>query len=129
MDVHVTTSTVRGTARAPPSKSYTHRALLAAGYSDGATVRSPLVSADTKATGRAVRAFGGAVDPASGSTLDDAEELTVDGFGGRPAVPDDVIDCANSGTTMRLVTAAAALADPPLIHICRCRRPLTRRIR
>ena len=111
MDVHVTTSTVRGTARAPPSKSYTHRALLAAGYSDGATVRSPLVSADTKATARAVRAFGGAVDPASGSTLDDAAELTVDGFGGRPAVPDDVIDCANSGTTMRLVTAAAALAD------------------
>ncbi|WP_193310056.1 3-phosphoshikimate 1-carboxyvinyltransferase [Halorubrum halophilum] len=111
MDVHVTTSTVRGTARAPPSKSYTHRALLAAGYSDGATVRSPLVSADTKATARAVRAFGGAVDPASGATLDDAAELTVDGFGGRPAVPDDVIDCANSGTTMRLVTAAAALAD------------------
>ncbi|MFW5917640.1 MAG: 3-phosphoshikimate 1-carboxyvinyltransferase, partial [Halorubrum sp.] len=29
----------------------------------------------------------------------------------RPSVPDDVIDCANSGTTMRLVTAAAALAD------------------
>jgi len=111
MDVHVTTSTVRGTARAPPSKSYTHRALLAAGYSDGATVRSPLVSADTKATARAVRAFGGAVAPASGEGLDGAEELTVDGFGGRPAVPDDVIDCANSGTTMRLVTAAAALAD------------------
>ncbi|AZQ13919.1 3-phosphoshikimate 1-carboxyvinyltransferase [Halorubrum sp. PV6] len=111
MDVHVTTSTVRGTARAPPSKSYTHRALLAAGYSNGATVRSPLVSADTKATARAVRAFGGAVDPASGASLDDAAELTVDGFGGRPAVPDDVIDCANSGTTMRLVTAAAALAD------------------
>ncbi|ELZ37310.1 3-phosphoshikimate 1-carboxyvinyltransferase [Halorubrum saccharovorum DSM 1137] len=113
MDVHVTTSTVRGTTRAPPSKSYTHRALLAAGYSDGATVRSPLVSADTKATARAVTAFGGAVEPGpeSGADIDEADALAVDGFGGRPAVPDDVIDCANSGTTMRLVTAAAALAD------------------
>ena len=111
MDVHVTTSAVRGTTRAPPSKSYTHRALLAAGYSAGATVRSPLVSADTKATARAVTAFGGAVEPASGEGFDGADALFVDGFGGRPAVPDDVIDCANSGTTMRLVTAAAALAD------------------
>ncbi|WP_256402926.1 3-phosphoshikimate 1-carboxyvinyltransferase [Halorubrum salinum] len=136
MDVHVTTSTVRGTTRAPPSKSYTHRALLAAGYSDRAVVRSPLVSADTRATARAVRAFGGRVGAGdtdgSAADVDDsaatdsadahggsadpaipdgAGALSVDGFGGRPAVPADVIDCANSGTTMRLVTAAAALAD------------------
>ena len=115
MDVHVTQSTVQGTTRAPPSKSYTHRALLAAGYSDGATVTSPLVSADTKATARAVTAFGGSVadaEASSGESFDEtATTLAVDGFDGRPAVPDDVIDCANSGTTMRLVTAAAALAD------------------
>ena len=119
MDVHVTRSTLRGTARAPPSKSYTHRALLAAGYSDGATIESPLVSADTRATARAVAAFGGSVARAGdGSStaegepgLTGADALSVEGFGGRTAVPDDVIDCANSGTTMRLVTAAAALAD------------------
>ncbi len=106
MDVHITTSDVRGRTRAPPSKSYTHRALLAAGYADGATVRSPLVSADTRATARAVTAFGGDVEHDS-----DADAFQVDGFAGRPAVPDDVIDCANSGTTTRLVTATAALAD------------------
>ncbi|VTT87549.1 5-Enolpyruvylshikimate-3-phosphate synthase [Halorubrum sp. DM2] len=120
MDVHVTRSELRGTARAPPSKSYTHRALLAAGYSEGATVESPLISADTRATARAVSAFGGSVAPAGEADgkegdgvldLDDADALAVEGFGGRPGVPDDVIDCANSGTTMRLVTAAAALAD------------------
>jgi len=126
MDVHVTRSELRGTARAPPSKSYTHRALLAAGYSEGATVESPLISADTRATARAVSAFGGSVAPAgaegatggesaaeseSDADLGDADALAVEGFGGRPGVPDDVIDCANSGTTMRLVTAAAALAD------------------
>jgi len=62
MDAIITASRVAGRAKAPPSKSYTHRAILAAGYADGATVRGPLVSADTRATMRAVDAFGGAVD-------------------------------------------------------------------
>ena len=106
MDVTVSPSTVSGTVRAPPSKSYTHRAILAAGYADSATVHNPLLSADTRATMRAVEAFGGTVeqDESVGS-------LHITGFDGTPAVPDDVIDCANSGTTMRLVTATAALAD------------------
>ncbi|WP_136588998.1 3-phosphoshikimate 1-carboxyvinyltransferase [Salinigranum halophilum] len=104
MDVSIRPSSVAGDARAPPSKSYTHRAILAAGYSETATVEDALVSADTRATMRAVDAFGGTVDH-NGSTVD------VEGFDGRPAVPDDVIDCANSGTTMRLVTGCAALGN------------------
>jgi 3-phosphoshikimate 1-carboxyvinyltransferase len=106
MDVHVSPSTVAGRAAAPPSKSYTHRAILAAGYAAGALVRNPLVSADTRATMRAVEAFGGSV-----AVVDDGDVLEVDGFEGAPAVPADVVDCANSGTTMRLVTATAGLAD------------------
>jgi 3-phosphoshikimate 1-carboxyvinyltransferase len=104
MDVSIRPSSVAGDARAPPSKSYTHRAILAAGYSDQAAVEDALVSADTRATMRSVEAFGGTVDRA-GSTI------AVDGFDGRPQIPDDVIDCANSGTTMRLVTGCAALGD------------------
>jgi 3-phosphoshikimate 1-carboxyvinyltransferase len=106
MDVEISTSSVRGRVQAPPSKSYTHRAVLAAGYADGARVRDPLVSADTRATMRAVEAFGGDVDRS-----DDDRTLSIEGFDGRPSAPADVIDSANSGTTMRLVTAAAALAD------------------
>jgi len=104
MQATISASRVSGRARAPPSKSYTHRALLAAGYADGALVRHPLVSADTRATARAVDLFGGETALRDG-------DWDVTGFGGRPDVPDDVVDCANSGTTMRLVTAAAALAD------------------
>ena len=104
MDVHVSPSRLEGTARAPPSKSYTHRAILAAGYGEGATVRNPLESADTRATARAVEAFGGSVTWTDG----DAE---VAGFAADPATPADVIDCGNSGTTMRLTTATAALVD------------------
>ena len=105
MDVHISPSALGGTARAPPSKSYTHRAILAAGYSDGATVYGPLDSADPRATQRAVEAFGGTVEH------EGEDALAITGFDGIPDVPDTVIDCANSGTTMRLVTATAALAD------------------
>ena len=104
MDVTIGRSSLSGGARAPASKSYTHRAILAAGYGEGAYLNTPLVSADTRATMRAVDGF-------DGDVVEDDEGLTVDGFAGRPAVPGDVIDCANSGTTMRLVTATAALAD------------------
>ncbi|MEF8856714.1 MAG: 3-phosphoshikimate 1-carboxyvinyltransferase [Haloplanus sp.] len=104
MDVDISRSRIGGRARAPPSKSYTHRAILAAGYSDGTAVADPLVSADTRATMRAVEAFGGTVGRGE-------RRLDVEGFDGRPNVPDDVIDCANSGTTTRIVTACAALAD------------------
>lgn len=104
MDVVIRQSRIGGTVRAPGSKSYSHRAILAAGYATGARVRAPLVSADTRATARAVEAYGGQVTEAESA-------LSIDGFDGRPSVPADVIDCANSGTTMRLVTATAALAD------------------
>ncbi|ELZ00087.1 3-phosphoshikimate 1-carboxyvinyltransferase [Natrialba asiatica] len=104
MNVTITPSRVRGLARAPPSKSYTHRAILVAGYADQTTVRDALWSADTQATARAVERFGGTVNRRG-------EALEIEGFDGRPDVPADVIDCGNSGTTMRLVTATAALAD------------------
>jgi 3-phosphoshikimate 1-carboxyvinyltransferase len=105
MDVHISPSMVRGTARAPPSKSYTHRAILAAGYAGGAVVRNPLFSADTRATMRAVEAYGG-----STTDLDDGD-LEVVGFEGDPETPADVIDCANSGTTIRLTATTGALVD------------------
>jgi 3-phosphoshikimate 1-carboxyvinyltransferase len=106
MDVTISRSTVAGRTQAPPSKSYTHRAILAAGYADSATVADPLLSADTRATMRAVEAFGGTVDHD-----EEANRLHIEGFDGDPETPADVIDCANSGTTMRLTTAAAGLAD------------------
>ena len=105
MNVTLAPSKLAGTATAPPSKSYTHRAILASGYAEQATVCDALWSADTRATARAVDLFGGSV------TRSDDGILEVEGFDGTPEVPADVIDCDNSGTTMRLVTAAAALVD------------------
>ncbi len=104
MDARVRPSDVGGQVQAPPSKSYTHRAILAAGMGAAATVRSPLLSADTRATMRAVERFGGEV-------AERDEELVIEGFHGDPQTPNDVLDCANSGTTMRLTIGTASLVD------------------
>jgi 3-phosphoshikimate 1-carboxyvinyltransferase len=106
MDITISPSTIHGTVQGPPSKSYTHRAILAAGYADSGVVHNPLVSADTRATMRAVEAFGGTVDYRSDGNL-----LEIEGFDCEPTAPEKPIDCANSGTTIRLATATAALAS------------------
>lgn len=87
---------------APPSKSYTHRALVLAGLASESTVRNPLDAEDPHATRRGVEALGAPVEADDGA-------LAI--RGGPPEPPDDVLDCANSGTTIRLLSAAASLAD------------------
>ncbi len=89
---------------APPSKSYTHRALLAGALSDSTRVLNPLDSADPRASAGAAERLGADVDWRD-SVVD------VDGFDGSPDTADDVVDCGNSGTTLRLFTGAAALAS------------------
>ena len=103
MDVRIAPSTVRGTTNAPPSKSYTHRAILIGGLADHVTVEDGLDSADTRASQRAATAFG--------ASITDENALDITGCDGRPRIPPDVINCDNSGTTMRLVTGIAGLVD------------------
>jgi 3-phosphoshikimate 1-carboxyvinyltransferase len=104
MRVSIGKSSLRGEVFAPPSKSYTHRAITLASLSKESIVRRPLLSADTLATVRACEKFGASIERKE-------ENLIVYGFDGKPKVPDDVIDAANSGTTLRLMTAIAALTD------------------
>jgi 3-phosphoshikimate 1-carboxyvinyltransferase len=92
---------LRGKVRVPPSKSYTHRAVLTASLSSGKSrVYNPLVSRDTKATFAACRAMG--------ATLEESDScLTV--IGSEPRVPGDVVNVENSGTTLRFMTSVFAL--------------------
>ncbi len=104
MKLAVQKSEVRGTVNAPPSKSYTHRAIAIAALSKKATVSNPLISEDTKATIRASEAFGARVEQKKDS-------LAIKGFDGKLKTPDNVLDVANSGTTLRIMTAVASLAE------------------
>jgi 3-phosphoshikimate 1-carboxyvinyltransferase len=104
MKLTIQKSDIKGTVNAPPSKSYTHRSIAIAALSKKATVNNPLISEDTKATIRACEAFGAIVEPKKDS-------LIINGFDDKLKVPDNVIDVANSGTTLRIMTAAASLVD------------------
>lgn len=94
---------LKGHVEAPPSKSYTHRAILAAALSDGVSkVEAPLVSRDTNATITACKAFGATVERGE-------DRLVISGT--RPRTPDDVINVENSGTTLRLLTSVLTLVE------------------
>jgi 3-phosphoshikimate 1-carboxyvinyltransferase len=58
MNVLIDRSEIAGTIPAPPSKSYTHRAIAIASLSVESEIAYPLLSADTKATIAAARAIG-----------------------------------------------------------------------
>ncbi|HYA10318.1 MAG TPA: 3-phosphoshikimate 1-carboxyvinyltransferase [Thermoplasmata archaeon] len=110
-------ATVDGTVDAPASKSYTHRFVLAAHLSGRpGHVRRPLVSDDTLRTARAVRQLGSRV------TLG-RSAWTVRPGGGATGRRTRVIDCGESGTTLRLLSAAAALRDQPYRFVGRGRLP------
>lgn len=104
MIVSVSRSSISGTVRAPPSKSYTHRAVLITALSDSGRVHRPLISADTRATISACEAFGADVNSRG-------DDLEIQGVSGRPRTPENVIDVLNSGTTLRFMSAVAALTD------------------
>ncbi|HWH08709.1 MAG TPA: 3-phosphoshikimate 1-carboxyvinyltransferase, partial [Candidatus Thermoplasmatota archaeon] len=103
MTLHVRPSTVRGAVTAPPSKSYTHRAFFLGLLAAGTTrVSHALLSEDPKATLHAVEALGAQVRREG--------DIIVISSSGEVRTPEDVVDCLNSGTTMRLLSAIAALA-------------------
>lgn len=107
----------RGTARAPPSKSYTHRALIA-GHLARRTYRvvRALDSDDTRSTARAIRALGSNV-------RFDEKCWTVRPRRAPPSHRTAHIDCGESGTTLRFVAALGALEDRRVILEGRGRLP------
>lgn len=98
------TETIEGVIKAPPSKSYTHRAIIIASLADGkSTLRDPLLSEDTMASLNACRALGCEIKK-------EEDKLVVNGSSGNLKTPEDVIDLKNSGTTLRIMTSVSSLA-------------------
>ncbi|CAB1056730.1 3-phosphoshikimate 1-carboxyvinyltransferase (EC [Olavius sp. associated proteobacterium Delta 1] len=88
----------------PGSKSYTHRILIASALSDGeCRIRNPLISEDTLLTLQALRQMGIHIADTS------ADQLIVSGNSGIFKPCADRIFLGNSGTSMRLLAAVAAL--------------------
>jgi len=89
----------------PGSKSYTHRILIAASLSDGiCTIDNGLKSEDTLLTLEALRMLGVKIDI-------EKELFIVHGSKGILAPCIDPVYLGNSGTSMRLLTAVAAIGQ------------------
>ena len=98
-------SRLAGSVDMPASKSHTIRAVAIASLAGGnSVIEAPLESLDSAAAVRAYRALGAAISCETG-------KWTIQGTGGRPSAPPDVIDVANSGTTLYVAMGAAGLAD------------------
>ncbi len=95
---------LRGTIRVPADKSISHRAAILGALGDGETrVENFLPSETTHATLNCLRALGAEIE-----TID-ATTLVVRGRGMRALrEPNDVLFCAGSGTTMRLLSGVCA---------------------
>ncbi|MFQ6136058.1 MAG: 3-phosphoshikimate 1-carboxyvinyltransferase [Candidatus Hydrothermarchaeales archaeon] len=97
------TENLEGVVDAPPSKSYTHRAIMIASLAEGRSiVRDYLKSGDTDSSINACRAFGVDIEEVR-------NHLIIRGSNGRLETPKGAIDVQNSGTTMRLACGLAAL--------------------
>ena len=112
---------LRGRVKVPGDKSISHRSLLLGAIAEGTTrVRNFLPAADCLATLACVRALGVEVERLSQT------ELVVQGRGLRGLVePKDILNCAGSGTTMRLL--AGILAGQPFYSVLTGNEQLRRR--
>ncbi|WP_424355677.1 3-phosphoshikimate 1-carboxyvinyltransferase [Methanobacterium sp. MBAC-LM] len=99
------TDKIEGVIKAPPSKSYTHRAIIISSLAEGkSTLNDPLYSEDTLASLDACRALGCEIKKEN-------DRCIVNGTGGVLETPEDVVDLKNSGTTLRIMTSVSALAS------------------
>ncbi|MET1232237.1 MAG: 3-phosphoshikimate 1-carboxyvinyltransferase, partial [Candidatus Limnocylindrales bacterium] len=101
-------SRLRGRLRVPGDKSITHRALMLASMAEGDSMISGASDGlDPRSTARCLEALGMTI----GRTTDDAGLATYrvrsSGVGGW-RTPATILDCGNSGTTLRMLTGILA---------------------
>lgn len=104
-------SRLRGTVRVPGDKSISHRAAIFAALAQGTTrIDGFLESEDCLATLTCLRQLGVSIH----KTGEGSYEIAGAGSNGLKE-PDDILDCGNSGTTMRLL--AGVLAGQPFFSV------------
>lgn len=123
MNLTLSPALLRGTITPPPSKSHSHRLLIAAALASGeSTIENFIPSKDLTATVRALRALGADIH-SNGSTLH------ISGIASRSVRTDDLphLDCGESGSTLRfLIPVALAVAGGGVFHCSKrlLKRPL-----
>ena len=99
---------LQGVVQVPGDKSISHRALLFGAIAEGTTRITGLLPAeDPLSTAACLRAMGVTI-----SAIEAGQPVSVEGVGlDGLREPEDVLDCGNSGTTMRLMLGLLAGRD------------------
>jgi 3-phosphoshikimate 1-carboxyvinyltransferase len=109
MDIRITPAALTGTVTPPPSKSMAHRLLITAALTDrGVSVIHGLAdSQDMLATRRCLSALGARIDDVAPGTVE------VRGLGSAivEAGPAPILDCGESGSTLRFLIPLALLVN------------------
>lgn len=126
VEIVVKKSQISGRISCPPSKSYSHRAIVISSLSNGVSnLENVLLSRDTIATINCCKMLGISVESEPkndkqqstnnqlNSSLNAVGNLKVSSIGGRVGfdTPEDILNAENSGTTIRLLTSMCSLVN------------------
>ena len=119
MKIRITPNKLNGDVIIPPSKSLSHRAIIAAGLAEGKSIISNVMySKDIKATIGAMRAIGATI-----TEYDNYLEI----IGSKVKRASNVIDANESGSTIRFMIPIALISDEKITFTGKnnlCKRPL-----
>ena len=120
MNIKITPTILKGKVNIPPSKSVAHRLIIAAGLADGESVISNIyMSKDIIATIEAMKTLGAEI-----TSHDDGNGLyTITVKGITNPAPNSVIDCNESGSTLRFLIPVASILGINATFIGRGRLP------
>ncbi|MBA3750950.1 MAG: 3-phosphoshikimate 1-carboxyvinyltransferase [Nitrosopumilus sp.] len=125
VNITVKKSRLSGTITCPPSKSYSHRAIIISSLSNGiSNLENVLFSRDTVATINCCKILGISIESSptvdkfqshnkGDSSFNTVGNLKISSNGGRFGfdTPDDILNAENSGTTIRLLSSVCSLVN------------------
>ena len=111
---------LQGIIKVPGDKSISHRSLIIGSIAEGETnIEGFLYSEDPLSTADCLRKLGANIPEIKKDQPFSIKGFGIDGF----KEPKDILNCGNSGTTMRLLMGLLAGQELSLIHISEPTRP------
>jgi len=90
---------------APPSKAHTLRAFFLAGLSnDKCLINNPLMGEDQQIALDSLKVIGVTIEKKG-------ESIEINGINGKPKLKESLINCGNSGVSLRFITSIIALSE------------------
>lgn len=108
MAIEIIPKGLKGTVHIPPSKSISHRAIIAGALSHGKSmIQNVILSEDIKATCNALKSFGVHMEIQKDEV--NRHQIMIYGKGRSLEPAENTIDCIESGSTLRFIIPIAAL--------------------